>query len=265
MTAPSWPRLAGWLANPRVETARGRWRARGRGGRVHAGTFAYRAPDEWAVSGTGRRPNGLDGPQALLRRFEWERDDYHRAAGAPRAVEHDGRPAWRVELEPPPHKRGRLTLVVDAATGVCVAERNTQLDVFCELEGLEVDVELDEAVFEPVRRARAEREQAAALYRFCDDRPPPTPRWFPWRRCYPAADGCLVVESDAGEGVVARAPLGQTPLVPEFAPDLVVRLDVGPWSWAVAGPTGMDEQTARRVVDDVIDGFPYDGGRARTT
>lgn len=263
MSAPTWPRIAGWLANPTVRTARGRWRARAAHGREHAGTFAHRAPDDWAILDTAGRPSEVDGPRGLLRRFEWEGDDYHRPVGPPVAVEHDGRPAWRVQLEPPAHKRGRLELVVDAATGLCLAQRNPQVGVSCELEDLEVDVELQEALFEPARRARAEQERRAALHRYCDDRPPPTPRWFPWRRCFLEVDDCLVLESNSGDGFVARAPLGQSPPLPELTSDPVVRLDVGPWSWAVAGPTGMDEQTARRVVDSVLDRYPYRGERPR--
>ncbi len=256
MSAPSWPRIAARLAAPAVRTARGRWRARGEDGAEHGGTFAHRAPDDWAVLDADGRPAEERWPRRLLQPAHWHGGDYCRAAGPPVAAEHDGRPAWRVELEPPAHKRGRLVLVVDAATGLCVAMSNAELGAFVEIVDLEVNVEVDEALFEPARRARAEHERMAALYELCVDRPPPTPRWFPWRRGYPEAAGCLVVESDAGEGAVSRAPLGQPAPVPDVVPGPVVRFDAAGWSWAVAGPGGADEETARRVVAGVVDRRP---------
>ena len=56
---------------------------------------------------------------------------------------------------------------------------------------------------------------------------------------------------------LSRAPLGGTPVTGQTEPpESVVRLDAHGWSWAVAGPSPMGEDDARRVVDAAATGRP---------
>ena len=258
---PSWPQLAGWMVTPQVRTVRCSWReqeARASSSGTAVGDLRL---DRWQVlDGAGRLvPHG--GPQRLLTPEPYVRgDDYHRAAGPVTAAEHDGRPCWRVQLVPPAHKRGLLTLLVDDATGLCLHQSNARGRYVSEVAALEVDVSLPEDAFALAAAAQAERDVEQELYRLVHRRPPPTPRWFPWRRGYLDAPGCWVVEGCAGTGVVARAPLGQSPQLPEWEweEDDLVRLDSGGWSWAVGARPRLEEWEARGVVEQVVDGRPYD-------
>jgi len=68
-----------------------------------------------------------------------------------------------------------------------------------------------------------------------------------------------VLSTTAGDGFVSRAPIGQEPSYADmFDDELVVRLDHGGWSWAVGSRPPLDEATARQVVEQVVDGRPYD-------
>ncbi|MGQ0631291.1 MAG: hypothetical protein ACT4P1_09625 [Sporichthyaceae bacterium] len=51
-------------------------------------------------------------------------DDFTRPTGPVGSTVFPGRPAWTVELAPPPHKPHPLQLVVDAETGIVLQERN---------------------------------------------------------------------------------------------------------------------------------------------
>lgn len=55
---------------------------------------------------------------------EWLGCDFTRPTGPVRDIEFLDRPAWEVELAPPPHKPHPVQLVVDAATGAVLALRN---------------------------------------------------------------------------------------------------------------------------------------------
>lgn len=250
---PSWPQLVGWMQTAQVRTARGHWRTVVDGDE-QTGTFVLRYPHELAArDARGRR---AEGPEFLLPRHVFERgDDYHRAAGAITAVQHDGRAAWQVELEPPARKSGLLTLVVDEQTGLILRQGNEEHGVLREVLDLELDVEVADALLE-VAEDDAEddaEDQVSRLYDLVVERPPPTPRWFPWRRSWVELPDCRSVESVGAEASVGRAPLGSPAPVSEWAlQDDVVRLDHGGWSWAVAGQP-MSAQEARRVVEQVVE------------
>ena len=251
MSALSWPRLYARLRRPQVTTLQGRWRTH-----EASGTFAHRAPDEWVTLGPDGRPSEGFAVQHLLRP-EFSHGDYSSAAGPVREVEHEGRPAWQVDLTPPPHKRGLLTVTVDAATDLLVRKQNAPY--LAEVVDLVVDAPLDDAVFAP--RVEADRAAAreTARYDLARRRPVPTPRWWPYRRGWAQAPDVWVVEDDHGDGYVARAPLGQEPAAAEWTGGAHVhRLDHGGWSWAVGSTPAMSAEDARRVVEQVVD---LDGSR----
>lgn len=217
------------------------------------------AEDLWVVRDhQGHVLPAGDGPRSLLCRWIERGQDYHRPDGPVRAVDCDGRPAWEVSLLPPPHKRGLLALVVDDATGLCLQMRNDSHGLLLAITELVVDQPLTDQELEPARLERAEQQRAADLYQLTNTRPVPTPRWFPWRRGY-LDHGSWIVETDAGDGLVSRGPLGQPASVGGWDGDeqLVTRLDHRGWSWAIGHNPKVDA-TARRIVSHVIDGRPYD-------
>ena len=240
------------MAVAQVQTARGTWR-RVEDGEEQRGTFAFRAPDEWAV--VDEAGEGAEGPRHLMSARLSSRDDYHRAVGPVVPVEHAGRACWQAEIEPPPRKRGLLTVVVDEQTGLCLRQANDEQGMVREVLDLELDVELPEEVFAPLLAERAQQNRQQALYDLLRTSPP-TPRWFPWRRAWVERADCLELETLGGSATVGRAPLGGDPPVSEFVPsEQVHRLDHGGWSWAVAPEHPLDEQTARHVVEQVVELF----------
>ena len=253
MTAPSWPQLLGWLRTAQVTTARGRWRARWDDGLERSGTFAHRAPDDWQVLDDAGAPTRARGVRSLWRDHDLERGgDYHRAHGPVEAVEHDGRPAWQVRIEPPPRKSGLLTWIVDDETGLLLRQANDEHRIFIEVLDLELGLALPEEAFAAARAERAEQARRRALDQLVGRNPPPTPQWFPWRRTWVESPGCREVLGGAGSGTVGRAPLGEEAPVTEFAPSgHAVRLDHDGWSWAVTSTRAMTEDDARRVVAEV--------------
>ena len=248
MTAPTWPRLAARLLQARVTTLQGTWRTHDA-----RGTFAHRSPDEWTTLDHAGRPSEDRDVRHLLRP-QFERGDYCTAAGPVTQVVHDGRPAWRVELAPPPHKRGRLALTVDDATGLLVGKENTGGGHLWALHDLVVDEPLDDAVFARQAACDADAATDAARYDLANRRPVPTPQWFPWRRGWSDTPQLRVVEADRGTGSVGRAPLGTpAPVADWVEPGHVHRLDHRGWSWAVSSELPMSPADARRVVEEVVD------------
>jgi hypothetical protein len=231
-----------------VSTLQGGWRTRDA-----SGTFAYRAPDRWVtLDQHGQLSDGYDVRQTL--RTEFERGDYCTAAGPVTEVEHDGRRAWRVDLAPPPHKQGLLTLVVDDDAALLVKQENAAAGHLEELFGIVVDAPVQDAVFAPQTERDLEQALDAARYELARRRPVPTPQWFPWRRGWFDAPELRVVEADRGTGSVGRAPLGQQAPVANWLSEAQVhRLDHGGWSWAVCSELPMSPADARRVVEEVVD------------
>lgn len=248
MSAPSWPRLAARLLRPQVRTVQGRWR-------MHeaSGTFAHRSPDGWVtLDQQGRLSQGYDVRHTL--RPDFQRGDYCIPAGQVTQVQHDGRLAWRVEVVPPPHKRGLLALTVDDASGLLVRQENAEGGYLVELLDLVVDEPVDDEVFAPQAEQDLESARVVARYGLAHRRPVPTPKWFPWRRGYFEAPGLWIVEADRGGGCVGRAPLGQQAPAADWAgPAQVHRLEHRGWSWAVSSQPPMSPQDAQRVVEQVVD------------
>lgn len=246
---PSWPRLAARMATARIRSARGRWRSVEPGG-SSGGEFAYLAPDEWA---------GGEPVRELLRGRRFERDDYFRALGPVEAATHDGRPCWRVRLEPPARKRGVLTLLVDEATAL-VLHMGNPAGLLLEVTELEVDVALPDELFAEARQAREADERIRRLYELCDERPPPTPRWNPWRYVTPETGSSVTLRTGFYEGSVSRAVLGAEPEVPALQTPHVQRLEAGGWAWVVAAEQAITAQEAAAVVRAVLeDPAPWPG------
>jgi hypothetical protein len=181
---PSWGDLLGMMGlGPHAARARGHYRYRRRDSSPPVSVdvdFVHRHPDGWRLTYAGGTTYVRDGraaayrdaqgrtlpphdaprlagdesdPTFLLRRWDprlWsDPADYHAPAAPPVAVRHGGRPAWQVTLEPPPHKTGELTLVVDAATGICLAMRHSGGAVEAELLDVEFGVEFPPEMFDP--------------------------------------------------------------------------------------------------------------------
>lgn len=248
MIAPGWPRLATRLLSAQVSTLQGRWRTH-----EATGTFAYRSPEDFTTLDDAGNPSHRHDVRHTPRPT-FERGDYCTAAGPVTQIRHDGRPAWRVELAPPPRKQGLLALTVDDATGLLVKKENAAGGYLAELYDLVVDGPVDEAVFSQQRQRDKEAADEAALYALANRRPVPTPRWFPWRRGWVESPELQVIEADRGTGSVGRAPAGQQAPVSEWInQEHVHRLDHRGWSWAVSSEVPMSRDDAQRVVEQVTD------------
>jgi hypothetical protein len=102
---------------------------------------------------------------------DWGGDDFTQATGPPTQTRFLGRDAWQVELRPPPHKPFPLTLIVDAATGLVLQQRNDGFHSVAEWEELEFGVDLADELFtwegesQPPPDHRAEHEADMARRR----------------------------------------------------------------------------------------------------
>lgn len=104
--------------------------------RTEARTEAwFHTPDDYGF--------GVDRP----RPDRWEGDDFTRPIGEPGATTFLGRPAWQIDLAPPPHKPYELTLVVDAATGLVLRQSNAGFGSYSEWTELDTAAELSEDLF----------------------------------------------------------------------------------------------------------------------
>jgi hypothetical protein len=121
--------------------------------------------------------SGPDQPLTTRRRLdEWSGDDFTKPAGPAVATSYLGRDAWQVEILPPPHKLFPLTLVVDAATGLVLSQRNDGWRSATEWVELEVGADVSDDLFSwdgPTRPApdrAAERDREIAERRAWLDR-----------------------------------------------------------------------------------------------
>jgi hypothetical protein len=78
----------------------------------------------------------------------WEGNDFTHPTGPPSPTEMLGRPAWAVEVAPPPHKPFPLTMVVDAETGIVLHERNDGFGSVVEWTEIAFGAELPDKLFE---------------------------------------------------------------------------------------------------------------------
>lgn len=199
----------------------------------------------------GRLPDGDLG--GLLPMSVGNGDDYRKAAARPRPVVHHGRACWVVDLRPPAHKSGLLTVVVDDATGVCVRQAHASGDLR-ELTSLEPDVEMSDAdhAAAPVVDTAGDRVQA--LHEFAQRRPPPTPRYFPPRRVRledPGVVTVVTVEGERGTGWVSYAPLGEQAPVSFWGGEHVHRFEARGLAWAVSTPEAVPLEAARTVIERI--------------
>lgn len=129
---PSWPRLNGWLARPRLPavTATVRWQDAGAGGEAGLG---WTAAEGW-------QPTSLPSRFGLLVLAEpFERgDDYWRCAGPAVRTTVLDRPCWQVYLRPPARKHGLLELCIDDATGLILRTGNAEHGFAAEVTELTV-------------------------------------------------------------------------------------------------------------------------------
>jgi hypothetical protein len=90
----------------------------------------------------------------------WEGEDFTRPTGPARPVSFLGRPAYEIELAPPPHKPWPIQIVIDADTGLLLRSANAALDTSFEWIELDTDAHLPDALF-----AWNETDQFAERYR----------------------------------------------------------------------------------------------------
>ena len=103
------------------------------------------------------------GTHLLARRdpMDFLGDDFTRPTGPARAVTHLGRPAWEVELAPPPHKPYPLRLVVDAATGLVLEQRVEAVGAVDAWTELSMGDPLDPSLFTWTGLVRSPEEERA--------------------------------------------------------------------------------------------------------
>lgn len=109
---------------------------------------------------------------------EWTGDDFTRPTGPPEEVTYLGRDCWAIELAPPERKPHPMQLVVDAETGMFLAQRVDAVGYSYSFAELSLGGELDDDLFrwtgpsvsdeELKRRRMAEHEQCEVEKR----------RWF---------------------------------------------------------------------------------------
>ena len=102
---------------------------------------------------------------------DWSGDDFTQPTAPPSATRFLDRDAWQVELRPPSHKPFPLALIVDAATGLVLQQRNDGFHSVSEWEEVEFDVALPDELFvwdgesQPPPDHRAEHEADMARRR----------------------------------------------------------------------------------------------------
>jgi hypothetical protein len=74
--------------------------------------------------GVNPAPDDHDFGTARPTEDRWQGDDFTIPTGPEAAVTFLGRPAWEVELAPPPHKPYPLKIVIDAETGLVLRQAN---------------------------------------------------------------------------------------------------------------------------------------------
>lgn len=143
-----------WPGTVRVFKDRERYRVEALDGRLltirqAARTYVFHdddAPARLDDDEDGEVHHGAHG--SIIRRrhpTDWRGDDFTRPAGPPRAVTYLGRPAWEVELTPPPHKPSALVLTIDAENGMTLQQRSVEFGVISRWTELaEVESQPDE-------------------------------------------------------------------------------------------------------------------------
>jgi hypothetical protein len=193
---------------------------------------------------------------------DWRGDDFTTPTGPARAVTYLGRPAWEVELAPPPHKPSPLVLVVDAVTGMTYEQRSIEFGVlsrWTELVTVESHpeelftwegeayeywatsgpmTEEDEREWE---RQRAERVAAMGL------EPLDLTVKVTTHPYEVEDDGSFFVSLEARvDGVLLRRPTSPEPWDPDIHYPFVERWSDDRWDWYVASGSSVEHVTQIR-------------------
>jgi hypothetical protein len=189
----------------------------------------------------GGAPNLIVGEKTC-----WWFDDEHEAPVE--ATTFLGRPAWTVELAPPPHKPHPLQLIVDAYTGLVLQQRNDDFGTVNEWVEFVVAERIDPALFQWDGPIRTDAEQQAE-WRAADERDTARrQRWFAENVAAPplvlelqAEVGVHVYDERTGAfegsfghgfGSVARRPHSDEPWDLRWH-DVQHRWSTAQWDWAV--------------------------------
>ncbi len=77
----------------------------------------------------------------------WEGDDFTIPTSPAQETTFLGRPAWEIELAPPPHKPEPMQIIVDRHTGLLLREANLAFGTFHEWIELDTDPDLSDDLF----------------------------------------------------------------------------------------------------------------------
>lgn len=162
------------------------------------GTTTWTFDDDGTVTAsTGRRTMYAGHGTHLVSRREatdYLGDDFTRPTGAVTGGEHLGRPAWVVELAPPPRKPLPLEVVVDAATGLLLEQNVRGAGASDSWVELAVGEELDPSLFTwtgPVRSLQDQQQQSRDQH---EDERAAGDRW--WREHVALQQRSARVEAD---------------------------------------------------------------------
>lgn len=211
------------------------------------------------------------GTELLTRRRleEFVADGFTRPTGPVGAATFLGRPAWTVELAPPPHKPHPMQLVVDAGAGLLLQRRVDADDAVDEWVELVVGEVLDPELFTWTGPVRTPEDEQAELRADWDQQAAPGREWFAGH--VSAAPlrvelnlRVLVHEYDdtgAFEATLGAQPIGMLARRPRSADPWDLRWDevqhrwsTPRWDWALSffddQPSAESIEALRRQLDE---------------
>lgn len=187
---------------------------------------------------------------------DWGGDDFTTPTGPAREVSYLGRPAWEVELSPPPHKPSPLVLVVDAVTGMTYEQRSARFGVLSRwTEIVAVDSHPEELftwggeVYEhegsfcemtDEEQRDWDRERAEAVARLGLDRLTLTTPVEAWVHEHDDDGSFFVSLNTSGHGALIRRPTSPEPWVPDISYPFVDLWSDDEWDWCAASDSSAD-------------------------